>query len=186
MQTALKCCVLFLVAHGCSCALTGILFKRDLLTISKSDSCQAEGDCSETELCLDKLCTPAVTVRFSITMSGYNITTFDSTAQQQFCQLVFEQLSNDLPDTIESVDDIVAVSITSVTSANAGVMVYTTVKAKATAAQPVQNDMVYNSSQILPYSTYGNVTVVTSSGSARHWSGLGMFAAASVLSLLFD
>ena len=157
--------------------------------------CNCSGDCSETELCLDKLCTPAVTgilvksssnqhlllvlvlwsqcqvvaaVRFSITMSGYNITTFDSTAQQQFCQLVFEQLSNDLPDTIESVDDIVAVSITSVTSANAGVMVYTTVKAKATAAQPVQNDMVYNSSQILPYSTYGNVTVVTSSGKSGH------------------
>lgn len=97
-------------------------------------------------------------------MSGYNTTTFDTNAQQKFCQLVYEELIKNLPDSIESVDDIVAVRVTNVTPANTGVLVYTTVKARATAARSVQDDLVYNSSQILPYSTYGNVTVTTNSG----------------------
>ena len=96
---------------------------------------------------------------FNITLSGYNTTTFDENAQSQLLKLVFEELSNDLPDSIESLADIHIVYISQINKVNGGVLVTTTVKARATALPSVIFEMTLNSSHTLPYDPYGSVTV---------------------------
>lgn len=101
-------------------------------------------------------------VTFNITLSGYNSTTFDAAAQQHFLDLIFDELSNDLPHSIESAADIHLVFITSITQVHGGVLVTITVKARATAEAAIKDDLTSNSSRILPYDPYGNVKVWTS------------------------
>lgn len=92
---------------------------------------------------------------FNITLSGYNTSTFDEKAQTQFLKLVFKELSNHIPNSIESAADIHVVYISQITQVYGGVLVTTTVKARATATESVALDLTLNSSRILPYDTYG-------------------------------